>query len=151
MTFSNFMVKTNDMKQESQIIKEVSVVYRWVDEQVALLDNSCRACGECCDFETFGHRLYVTTPELMHFQHAVGPQIKAMPAGICPYRIDGKCTVYAYRFSGCRIFSCEGNTEKQNALCEQALRKFKALCDEHQLPYYYIYLQAGLKWLFDEK
>ena len=141
------MVKTNEMKQDSQIIKEVDAIYRWVDQQVGLLDSSCRACGDCCDFESFGHRLYVTTPELIHFQHAVGPEIKEMKSGVCPYRIDGKCTVYPYRFSGCRIFSCRGNTEKQNALCEQTVSKFKSLCDAYSISYRYVYLKAGLEIL----
>ena len=135
------------MNDSSQIIQEVDAIYRWVDEQIELLAQSCNACGECCDFEAFGHRLYVTTPELMYFQHAVGPEIKVMSAGVCPYRIDGKCTVYPYRFSGCRIFSCKGDTGKQNALCEQAIGKFKTLCDQHPIPYRYVYLKAGLEML----
>ena len=135
------------MNERTQIIQEVEAIYRWVDEQVELLDQSCHACGECCDFERFGHRLYVTTPELMHFQHAVGPDIKDMSGGVCPYRIDGKCTVYTFRFSGCRIFSCKGDTEKQNALCEQAVKKFKILCDAYSIPYHYVYLKSGLEML----
>ena len=135
------------MKQTSQIIAEVDAIYRWADEQIQMLNSSCKACGECCDFEAFGHRLYVTTPELMHFQHTVGPDIKNMPTGVCPYRIEGKCTVYPVRFSGCRIFSCKGDTEKQNALCEQTIGKFKTLCDAYQIPYRYVYLKAGLEML----
>ena len=135
------------MNKHSEIIQEVDAIYLWLDEQLAGLDQSCNACGDCCDFEAFGHRLYVTTPELMYFQYHVGPEIKAMPSGVCPYRIDGKCSVYRRRFSGCRIFSCERNTEKQNALCEQAVRKFKILCDEYSIPYHYVYLKPGLEML----
>ncbi|MHC5183952.1 MAG: YkgJ family cysteine cluster protein, partial [Planctomycetota bacterium] len=113
--------------------------------QLARMDSSCRACGDCCDFEAFGHKLYITTPELMYFQHLVGGPVKSMTTGVCPYRIDGKCTVYPYRFSGCRIFSCKGNAEKENALCEQAISKFKTVCDKHRIPYNYVYLQAGLE------
>jgi len=130
-----------------KIIAEVDAIYRWVDEQVTGLNQPCDACGECCDFERFGHRLFVTMPELIHFQHAVGPEIKVMSSGVCPYRIDGKCTVYPYRFSGCRIFACKGNAEKQNALCEQAIGKFKALCNPYQIPYHYVYLKPGLEML----
>ena len=70
-----------------------------------------------------------------------------MTADVCPYRMDGKCTVYPYRFSGCRIFSCKGDTEKENALCEQVISKLKTLCDKHRIPYDYLYLQAGLHML----
>ena len=126
----------------SQIIQEVDAVYQCLDEQLAKMDSSCRACGDCCDFESFGHKLYVTTPELVYFQHFLNP--KEMKTDVCPYRIEGKCTVYPYRFSGCRIFSCKGDTEKENALCEQAIRKFKARCNEYSIPYQYVYLRAGL-------
>jgi len=135
------------MKKESIIIEKVDAIYQWLDEQLAQMDQSCDACGDCCDFESFGHRLYVTTPELLHFRHHLGSDIRRMTTGICPYRIDGKCTVYPYRFSGCRIFSCKGDAEKENALCEQAISKFKTLCDKHGIPYDYVYLQAGLDML----
>lgn len=138
-----FMVKLL-MKTDSQIIKEVDAIYRWIDEQVAQFDRSCKACGDCCDFEAFGHRLYVTSPELLHFQHTVGPEIKEMATGVCPYRVDGKCSVYRRRFSGCRIFTCRGDTEYQNQLSEQTISKFKALCEKYQIPYRYVYLKAGL-------
>ncbi|MCI0499028.1 MAG: hypothetical protein L0Y36_05035 [Planctomycetales bacterium] len=135
------------MSEHSQIIKEVDDSYRWIDEQAAGLGLSCRACGGCCDFERFGHRLYVTTPELIYFQQFLGADIKPMTAGVCPYRIDGKCSVYPYRFSGCRIFQCKGDEEKQNAFSERVIRHFKTLCSECDIPYRYVYLQAGLEML----
>lgn len=135
------------MKQDSQIIEEVEAIYRWIDERVAGIGSKCKACGNCCDFEVFGHRLYVTTPELMHFQQTVGPDIKDMPADVCPYRINGKCSVYSYRFSGCRIFFCGGDSRQESQLSEQAIRKFKALCTKYHIPYYYVYLRGGLEML----
>ena len=74
-----------------------------------------------------------------------------MIGGVCPYRVDGKCSVYPWRFSGCRIFACEGDSEQENLLSEQAVHKFKALCITHQIPYRYVYLKAGLELLFQEK
>lgn len=132
------------MKNHSQLISDVQAVYDWLQGELAALVQPCTACGECCDFDAFGHRLYVTTPELIYFQHFLGPEIKEMTAGVCPYRIDGKCSVYPYRFSGCRIFSCKGDAEKENAICEQAVSKFKDLCDQYKLPYRYLYLKDGL-------
>jgi Fe-S-cluster containining protein len=133
------------LSKSSQIIQEVGFFYRWLDKQLATMDSSCQACGNCCDFESFGHKLYITSPELMYFAHFIDPQ--KMVSGVCPYRIDGKCTVYPYRFSGCRIFSCKGDTEKESALCEQAVGKLKTLCDEFDIQYQYVYLQAGLELL----
>jgi len=130
-----------------EIIQEVDAIYRWLDEQLEEMESSCRACGDCCDFESFGHKLYVTTPELMYFQHHLGSDIKEMPEGICPYRIDDRCTVYPHRFSGCRIFSCKGDVEKENAMCEQTIGKLKLLCNELRIPYHYLSLQTGLEML----
>jgi Fe-S-cluster containining protein len=140
-------VDNKAMKQVNQIISEVSGIYQWLEGELAKLSQSCDACGKCCDFESFGHRLYVTTPELMYFRYYLGPEIKEMATGVCPYRIDGKCTVYPYRFAGCRIFTCKGDTEKENQICEEAVRRFKALCNEYGLDYHYVYLQTGLEML----
>jgi hypothetical protein len=137
------------MNQESQIIQEIDAIYQWLESELEKLNQSCAACGQCCDFESFGHKLYVTTPELINFYHFTGPQIKQMTTDICPYRIDGKCTVYPYRFSGCRIFTCKGDTEKENEICEITIRKFKSLCERYNIPYHYVYLKSGLEILGD--
>lgn len=135
------------IRQANQIIQEVSRIYQWLESELAVLDQSCDACGKCCDFESFGHKLYMTTPELIYFHHFMGPGTKLVTTGVCPYRVDGKCTVYPYRFAGCRIFTCKGDAEKENAICEEILRKFKALCDRLKIPYHYMYLNAGLEMI----
>ncbi|MHC4291024.1 MAG: YkgJ family cysteine cluster protein [Planctomycetota bacterium] len=135
------------LNEPAQIIQEVDTIYHWLDEQISGLKQPCDACGDCCDFESFGHKLYVSTPELIYFQHHLGSNIKEMITGICPYRIKGKCTVYPYRFSGCRIFCCKGEDEKQNKLSEKIVRKFKILCDEYGTPYHYVYLKSGLEMM----
>ena len=138
------------MTKESQIIESVHSIYQWLENELAKLIQSCAACGTCCDFESFGHRLYVTTPELIYFQQFIGPKIKPMTVCVCPYRIEGKCTVYPYRFAGCRIFTCKGDVQKENAVCEETVRRFKTLCDDYGIPYQYIDLETGLKWLSEE-
>ena len=67
-----------------------------------------------------------------------------MTAGRCPYQKQNQCTAREFRFAGCRIFFCKGDSEKQNALCEEAIKKFKALCDEYDFPYRYMELSAAL-------
>lgn len=135
------------MKQETHILEQVDAIYQWLQSELVQLDQQCTACGQCCDFESFGHRLYVTTPELIYFRHFVTLPIKEMTTGVCPYRVDGKCTVYPYRFAGCRIFTCKGDAEKENRICEEAIRRCKALCDEYAVAYHYVYLKAGLEML----
>ncbi len=81
----------------------------------------------------------------------------AMTNGRCPYRAvapDGetspkggaedKCTVYPYRFAGCRIFSCKGNPDFQSDLTEVTIKKFKSLCEEFDVPYRYVDLPTAL-------
>ena len=50
------------------LLAEIESLYRNLDTTLAGINDpaSCRACGGCCDFEAFGHRLYVTTPEAVY-------------------------------------------------------------------------------------
>lgn len=123
---------------------QVQSVYDWLDGEIAAIGRGCTACGQCCDFDAYGHRLYVTSPEILHFRHFVGPELRPMPSGVCPYRADGKCTVYPYRFSGCRIFDCKTDTQAQNDLCEESVRRFKIICETRNVPYRYVYLKDAL-------
>ena len=145
-------------------------IYDWLDEQLKNKSPDCDACGKCCDFDSFGHRLFVTTPEIMFFADKLGPgNIKKMTTGRCRYRAvapdgetspastrlseagpkggaKGRCTVYPYRFAGCRIFSCKGNPDFQSDLTEEVIKKFKSLCDEFDVPYRYLDLPSALNF-----
>lgn len=126
------------------LISDVEAIYRRLQAQ---LDEShlCSACGQCCDFEAFGHRLYLTTPELAYFAHHVGRPLKPMTGGVCPYRVDGKCSVYPYRFAGCRIFQCKGDANRQSELTEATLTEFKRLCEQYAVEYRYRDLKKALE------
>ena len=146
----------------NQLLKRVAGIYEWLDQQVR--DNSdlagmCDVCGKCCDFDTpapaaerepaaeqgFDHRLFVTPPELMYLAANLGDEkLKAMPTSRCPYNINGKCTVYEYRFAGCRIFCCNGDVDFQNRLSESTLKKLKLICTEFKIPYHYTDLATAL-------
>lgn len=137
------------MKRNDQIVARVGEIYNWIEAQQ--IDNNglagqCDACGKCCDFEQYGHRLFVTTPEMIYFVEKLGLQnLKQIAGGRCCYQVDGKCSVHPYRFSGCRIFCCKGSTTFQSELTESALSKFKALCNELHIPYRYVELPVALK------
>jgi hypothetical protein len=128
-------------RTDSHLINAVAEVYNWLNSQIENhedLAGQCRACGKCCDFESFGHKLFVTPPELMCLAANLGTEnIKPMTTGRCPYNINGKCSVYEHRFSGCRIFSCKGDADFQSGLSESAVKKFKAICKNFQIPYRY--------------
>jgi Fe-S-cluster containining protein len=131
---------------DKEIIARVGEIYKWLDEQLDEQNASCEACGKCCDFESFGHRLFITTPEMIFFAAKIGPgNIKKMTGGRCPYQTDDKCTVYPYRFAGCQIFSCKGSADFQSELTEESLNRFKSLCNEFQIPYRYVDLPTALQ------
>ena len=133
---------------DSQLLKRVAEIYDWLDLQIhrsSDLAGSCKSCGSCCDFDTFDHRLFVTSPELMYLAASLGAEdVKAMPAGRCPYNVDGKCSVYGHRFAGCRIFSCNGDADFQSELSESVLARLKSICTEFNIPYRYLDLATAL-------
>lgn len=125
------------------ICDKVAQIYDWLDENLKNLDPNCSACGKCCNFDSFGHKLFITTPELLYFYENLEP-LRKMTGQSCPYLKDGKCDARNFRFSACRIFFCKSDSEKLNQLSEQAIEKFKALCDELDFPYRYIDLATAL-------
>ena len=133
------------------LLEKVAEIYDWLDAQIcenADLAGRCNVCGKCCDFDGFDHRLFATTPELMYLTANIGTEnVKPMPTSRCPYNIDGKCTVYEYRFTACRIFYCNADADFQSELSESALEKLKSLCTEFQIPYRYTGLADALNSL----
>ena len=136
---------------DDPLLERVADVYAWLDEQIrhcGELAGACAACGDCCDFERFDHRLFITPPELMYLAAHLEPhEIKPMPGGRCPYNQDGKCTVYAHRFAACRIFCCRGDADLQSTLSEASLEKLKAICMEFRIPYGYTEVAEALNSL----
>ncbi len=131
------------MSRRDEITIAVEGVYSWVDEHAAQMDAFCRACGRCCDFDLYGHRLFVTSVELIHF-HSVVAESRLMNEGACPYRVGNTCSVYEARFAGCRIFTCGGEAESQNRVSEEAVSRFKTICEQFEVPYTYVDLKTAL-------
>lgn len=134
--------------QKSQLSERVAKIYNWLDLQIrsyASLAGQCRACGQCCDFAKYDHKLFVTTPELDYLVDNIGPEnIKQMTTGRCPYNINDRCTIHNYRFAGCRIFCCNGEVDFQSELSEAVLQKLKSICTEFQQRYHYTDLATAL-------
>ncbi|MFC1677849.1 hypothetical protein ACFL3G_12420 [Planctomycetota bacterium] len=130
------------MKADNNLLKKVADLYNWIDSQPPK-NNQCAACGKCCNFDAYDHRLYITPPELIYFRANV-PNQKPMHTGKCPYNIEDKCSVYKYRFAGCRIFCCKTDPDAQSQLTETTLKKLKEICIEEKIPYKYIQLPNAL-------
>jgi len=138
------------MTRHKEIVLRVGAIYKWLDEQrIAHVAKAgdCNVCGKCCDLEAFGHRLFVTTPEILYFADRNKKGVRPLFAlgGRCSYQIDNKCSVYKYRFAGCRIFCCKGDAGFQSELTETVIKKFKALCEEFEVPYHYVDLPTALE------
>jgi hypothetical protein len=140
------MVDAGQIK--NKLVKKVAEIYRRLDLYLAAcvaLAGRCERCGRCCDFESFDHRLFVTTPELMYLAENIGAEnIKPMSPTGCPYNIEGRCTVYEHRFAGCRIFCCRGDRDFQARLSEATIKKFKSVCTSSGIDYRYTDLAAAL-------
>ena len=134
------------LKTNRKMLGEVEKIYTWLDSQISeKFTGKCDACGQCCDFIAFDHRLYVTVPEIMYLAANINAgTLKPMLTGRCPYNVEGKCKVYKYRFSGCRIFNCKTDSDVQSELSEITIRKLKALSTRFDIPYRYMYLAAAL-------
>jgi len=143
-------------EKQQPALKKVAEIYNWLDLQMANnsdLIGQCKGCGECCVFDEpasankqrFDHRLFLTTPELIYLTANLGGEgIKPMLTSHCPYNIGGKCSIYKYRFAGCRIFYCRGDKDFQSRLSESALKRFKLVCEEFGIAYNYTDLATAL-------
>ena len=132
------------MSKAESIANSVARIYSWLDSEMPD-EQTCDACGRCCDFESFGHKLFVTTPEIIYFKSKFKPEdLKPIATAICPYNSHGKCTIYEDRFAACRIFNCKTDTEAQNDLTEEVLKELKGLCDTFDIPYRYVDLKTAL-------
>jgi Fe-S-cluster containining protein len=135
-------------ERRGRLLEEVAAIYNWIEAQVKqdpARAGRCQACGRCCDFPAYDHRLFVTPPELAYLAAKLGTRrLKAMTTGRCPYQQGTACTVHEHRFAACRIFCCDGDADFQSELSEEALRQLKVLCEESRVPYRYQDLGAAL-------
>ncbi|MFC1765945.1 YkgJ family cysteine cluster protein [Planctomycetota bacterium] len=136
------------MTHLESLIQKVEDLYVWIDEEIRThVDptNDCNACGACCDFENYDHRLFITPPEILYFARRLGTTaLRRMETGQCPYMESSKCTAYTARFAGCRIFGCRRDEDLQSRWTETALKQLKAWCQDHDLELQYTDLATAL-------
>ena len=134
-------------------LSTIAELYQQLDDALSGAGGICRHSGKCCNFDAYGHRLYVTTLEMLYFLRGLQRQTQstALPTlakavnGACPYQIEKLCTAHAYRPTGCRIFYCRGLPNgQQNKITERTLRQLRSLHQSHDAPYHYT---DWLSWL----
>lgn len=132
----------------------IRAVYSELSQAVAARGPVCWASGRCCNFEKFGHRLYVTALETAWCVREISraqPPLRALlsrpvePRGGCPFQVDSLCHAHTMRPLGCRVFFCERGTQDwQHALYEQFQSRLKSLHDSENIPYVYAEWRASL-------
>lgn len=124
---------------EKSGLRDVSELYARLDAEIASHHPVCTNRGDCCKFDAYGHRLYVTTVELEHFvarQRPLG--LRPVTTGSCPYQVEGRCTARDHRPLGCRVFFCDPNAQAwQPALYEKYLAELKRLGQQYGVAYRY--------------
>lgn len=133
----------------AQVIAAVRQLYAALEDEIALQRPVCKASGRCCHFESYGHRLYVTTVEMVVFEHyRRAAAMASQPNGViqpaepkldawrfplpllddsgevnpgCPWQVNGLCAAREGRPLGCRIYFCD---ESSNAWQASAYERF---------------------------
>ncbi len=132
----------------------------------------CLASGACCNFEKFGHRMYVSGLEAAFVVARIDAARRARTAnplrvldvaaardrGDCPYLVTNTsdpagrafCGEHEERPLGCRIFYCDKGVdgrgaEWQSELYETLHREVVALHEALDAPYRYVEWREALR------
>ena len=156
--------------QRGDIDRAIRGMYDDIDATVRAKGPTCWTSGKCCNFNEYGHRMYVTGLEIAwvleqidHLQRdqshddeqhdrrdvalsVLAPDTdKVDSVGACSYQIDKLCSIHTVRPLGCRVFFCqEGTQHWQQTLYEHVHLEVRALHHAFALPYAYMEWRAGL-------
>lgn len=128
----------------SRALAELESLYTELDGELRRYTFQCRASGDCCDFDAWGHRLYATTLEAEHFfRHSPEKRANENP-GHCPaWGKDRLCSAREGRMLGCRTFFCiTGTRGDPHEVHERYYRRVKEIHDRHGIPFRYADITA---------
>lgn len=140
-----------DAAPRDDVRQTVHQLYNQVQQEIDLRRPVCIASGRCCHFETYGHRLFVTTLELAAFLHDL-PGLQPSPpspgpleAG-CPFQTGKLCAVHSIRPFGCRMFFCDPSaTPWMNTQYERFHQQIQQLHRQLSVPYFYLEWRQALR------
>ena len=118
-------------------------LYEALDAQLRILGVTCRACGDCCDLNRFGHELWLSNLELAYLLDSAKPGSCPVD-GVCPYLLEGKCTARVGRALGCRVFHCDLDAASMENITEVYLEEMKKIAAAHGLDIEYGELTSSL-------
>lgn len=128
------------------VAADLQAVFELVATAIVSHAPVCHASGQCCKFDTFGHKLYVTGLETAYTVARLPDERllsrdtldDAFSHGNCPFQLHKLCTVHEIRPAACRIFFCEDNAAAwMNDLSERVVTQIKAIHERHEIEYRY--------------
>lgn len=134
------------------LLGAIRTLHADLQQQIDLRKPRCDASGRCCNFEAFGHRLFITTLELAAFVEELGSRSiepshsRNSQSGGCPFQLDRLCSVHAIRPFGCRIFFCDATaTDWQHEQYEAFHLRIREMHTELEIPYLYVEWREALR------
>lgn len=119
--------------REKAALDALAALYAGIEEESD--GSSCLACGKCCRFKSFGHRLYAASVEALYLWTHSGPPAHAFGEDACGYQEGARCTAREGRALGCRLFFCREAGGDSPEDYEKALSEIRRISDA-----------AGLEW-----
>ncbi len=114
-------------------------LYAQLERELPRYRFTCSASGNCCDFDAYGHRLYVTTLEAEYFFRNSDETRANEDARACPaWGPDRLCKARQGRMLGCRTYFCGPYpVEGPEALHERYQAQVTKLHERFGIPYAY--------------
>ncbi len=137
----------DDARRADGFLDAVGALLARAEAELADLQPTCRACGNCCRFDEFGHRLYCSTGELalLTARRPPGPP-GPPPNGRCPWQVGDRCAARDGRTLSCRAFFCDDAAAGRVVdVCERYHTALRRLHAEFAVPYRYLDLTAALE------
>jgi Fe-S-cluster containining protein len=143
-----------EIARQPEVGQRLEAIYAMIADQVAARAPVCVASGRCCNFESYGHRLYVTGLEAAWCVAQLSPEAPTLSAatvadalerGGCPFQVGTLCGVHTIKPVGCRTYFCDPVAEGwQEGLTERAHGMVKDLHLKVGVPYRYMEWRAML-------
>lgn len=144
-------------------------VYREAAEEIRSRGPTCWTSGKCCNFEAYGHRLYVTGLEAActlarHAERSalslqqlgdapvLTPQTlgAARQRGGCPFQVGTRCGVHLIKPLACRVYFCDQTAQAwQHEAAERLHASVRAVHDAHGVAYIYAEWRAMLELMLE--
>ena len=138
MSLVHILENISDLQRET-LYESLKNFYLQLEHDFESIPKPCTQCGACCDFETFGHKLYISSLEFAYVSQEL-EKSAISDLKTCPYLMHKHCHAREKRMLGCRTFFRLHETKDQSQaqdLYEKYLQKIKFLYREHDIPWEY--------------